>query len=338
MRIAFDARALGRPELAGRGIGRYVSCLLPELERLGDVTPLRELRRPPAPARLAEAWEHLLLARDVRAAGADVLHTPSIDFASARPGAPSVVTVHDLVPLKRPADYVRTGLKHRLRYAAVRRAAIVVAPSRAVAGDVERLLDVPGERVVIIPEAAAPAFRPVPDPHARLERLGLPGEFLLWVGGLDPPDPRKGVAALARAVAEGEGMPLVLAGALDDTGRALGAPGRVWTVGRLSDEELAALYSAAAALVLPSDEEGFGLTPVEALACGTPVAAYASPAVAETLADADGAALVEPGDLPRLLAAAHALAGSRAEPPARTWADVARATFAAYAAAAVAEA
>lgn len=326
MRAGFDARVLGRPELAERGIGRYARCLLDAFAEAGrPVVMLDDLPRPSAPERFAEALEHVLLARDVRRADVDVLHQPSIDFASLRPGAPLVVTVHDLVPLKDPERYLQTGLKHRLRYAAVKRAARVIAPSRAVAADCRQLLGIDS---VVIPEAAAPVFRRLPDPHAALTRLELPTRFLLWVGGLDPPDPRKRVGELVAAAAQREGVPLVLAGRIGPEALRLTRPGRVVLAGRVSDEELAALYSAAEALVFPSEEEGFGLPPVEALACGTPVAAFASPAIGETLTDAEGALLVEPGDFDALLDAAERLAGTRARAPARTWADVARETWA----------
>lgn len=331
MRAVLDARALGDPALAERGIGRYVRCLLDALAACGyGVTPLRAVPRPSAPARFAEALEHLLLARDVRRLGADVLHSPSVDLASLRPGAPLVVTLHDLVPLKRPERYLRTGLKHRLRYAAVRRATRVVVPSRAVAGDAERLLGLDPASVRVVPEAPAPAFHPVPDARARLERLDLPERFLLWVGGLDPPDPRKGVEALAAAVRRRGGLPLVLAGRAGPGAEALAEPGRVLLAGRLPDAELAALYTAADAFVFPSEDEGYGLPPVESLACGTPVAAFAAAALVETLDGAPGARLVEPGDMDALLDAAEALAGTRAERPSRTWADVARETWAVY--------
>lgn len=331
MRVLLDARPLANPALAERGIGRYVRSLLDALEAGGyDVVALREDRRPPAPERLAELFEHALLARDARRARADVVHSPSIDGVSLRPGVPLAVTLHDLVPLKQPERYLRTGLKHRLRYAAVRRAARVIVPSRAVAADAERLLGLGPDCVRIVPEAPAPCFRPVADPRAELARLELPERFLLWVGGLDPPDPRKGVEELAAAVAAGDGPPLVLAGRAGPEARELAASGRVFLTGRVDDAELAALYSAAKALVLPSEEEGFGLTPVEALACGTPVAAYAGGAVAEALEGQPAARLVEPGDLAGLLRAAASLAGVRAEPPRRTWADVAAETWAVY--------
>jgi glycosyltransferase involved in cell wall biosynthesis len=99
----------------------------------------------------------------------------------------------------------------------------------------------------------------------------------------------------------------------------------------VDDDELAALYSAADALVLASEEEGFGLTPHEALACGTPVAAYAIPALKETLEGNEGVRLVPPGDIDALLTAAEEMAGHRAQASQRTWADVARETLAVYA-------
>src|SRR5260221_2316890 len=153
MRVAIDARVLDRPELAERGIGRYTSSLLDAFavseasER--DVVPLLDLHRPPAPTRVAELYEHALLARDARRIRAEVLHSPSIDFATLRPAVPYVVTVHDLVPLKQPERYLRTGLKHRLRYAAVKRATRVIVPTHAVRADCERLLGIAPDRIAV---------------------------------------------------------------------------------------------------------------------------------------------------------------------------------------------
>jgi glycosyltransferase involved in cell wall biosynthesis len=122
----------------------------------------------------------------------------------------------------------------------------------------------------------------------------------------------------------------VLVGRHDRESARLEVRGRVLLTGRVSDEELAALYSAADALVLPSEEEGFGLTPHEALACGTPVAAYAIPALVEALGDNPAVRLVAPGDLDALLAAAEGLAGREAAAGSRTWVDVARETLTVY--------
>jgi len=245
-----------------------------------------------------------------------------------RPGLPYVVTLHDLVPAKYPDRYLRTGLRHRLRYAAVKRATRVIVPSRAVADDAVALLGL--ERVDVVPEAPAAAFEPVVAPRGLLARFRLPDRFLVWAGGLDPPDPRKGLEPLIRRAADGDCPPLVLAGRHDAATERLAVPGRVVLTDRVNDQELAALYTAADVLVLPSEEEGFGLTPHEALACGTPVAAYAIPALTETLAENPAVRLVPPGDLDALLAAAEALAGQDAAGTGRTWDDVARETVAVY--------
>jgi glycosyltransferase involved in cell wall biosynthesis len=336
MTVALDARVLEHPGLRDGGIGRYTRSLLDALAADGGepVIELGGLRRPPTPARLAEGWEHLLLGRDARRAGAEVLHSPSVDLATARPGMPYVVTLHDLVPLKQPERYLRTGLKHRLRWTAVRRATEVIAPSQFVAEDATRLLGLADEHLHVVGEAAAPHFAPVSDPRSHLGRLELPERFLLWVGTLDPPDPRKGLGGLVELVRQRDGLPLVLAGRDSGAAISLATPGRVVLTGRVSDDELAALYSAADALVFPSGDEGYGLPPVESLACGTPVAAFAAGSLTEVLGAAEGAVLVEPGDHAALLDAAEALAGATAAALPRTWADVAAETRLVYAAAA----
>ena len=330
MRVALDLRVLDEPATAERGIGRYAAELAAALAAEGiPVAELRGLRRPWAPGRVAELWDHALLARDARAAGAQVLHSPSIDHATVRPGLPYVVTLHDVVPLKQPRRYLRTGLKHRLRYRAVRQASRVIVPSHAVAADARRLLGL--AEVDVVPEAPPRAFKPIAAPRGLLARLRLPERFLLWVGGLDPLDPRKGIGPLAERAAAGACPPLVLAGRYDSDSERLAVPGRIVLTGRVTDEELAGLYSAADALVFPSEDEGFGLTPHEALACGTPVAAYAIPALVEVLGDNPAVRLVPPGDLDALLAAADEIAGAGASGAgARTWADVARETLAVY--------
>ena len=329
MRVALDLRVLDEPAIAERGIGRYARELANALRAVGaDVVELRNLRRPPTPGRIAELWEHALLGRDARRAGADVLHSPSIDFATTRPGLPYVMTLHDLVPLKMPDEYLKTGMKHRLRYRAVTQATRVIVPSQAVADDGARHLAL--DNVDVIAEAPGPAFRPMAAPRGLLERLRVPPNFVLWVGGLDPLDPRKGVEPLVRAASQGDAPPLVLAGRYDEAGAELADGERVVLTGRVTDEELIALYSAADALVLPSLDEGFGLTAYEALACGTPVVAYRVPALSEGLEGNPAVRLVPRGDVAALLASAEEVAGMEATPPTRTWHAVARETIAVY--------
>jgi glycosyltransferase involved in cell wall biosynthesis len=299
VRVAFDTRPARDP----RGIGRYVRCLLAALRETAEGREIVETARP----------------RRV-----DVFHAPWIDGALLRSPVPQVVTLHDVIPLRRRSEYLRTGLRFRLRYLAVQRATMVVVPTRAVAGDaIERLGLDPG-RVRVVAEAAAPAFRrrSAAEVAAARERHGVPGDYLLWVGGLEHPEPRKRVAALAAAPRT---LPLVLAGPASRWARELDG---VIVTGQVSDDELAALYTGARSLVFASDDEGFGLPPVEALACGTPVAACEVPALREVLGDR--AAFVDRDDLPGLIAAAERATRPAPAPPPFTWEEAARETWRVY--------
>jgi glycosyltransferase involved in cell wall biosynthesis len=306
MRIAYDSRAKGDP----RGIGRYVRCLLDALtETAGAGDSLSETHHP---------------------RGSDVFHSPWLDGAQLRCPCAEVVTIHDLVNLKARAEYLRTGMRFRLRYLAVQRAERVIVPTEVVAADVRECLDIDGSRIEVIPEAAAPVMYPRGEDEiaAARTRYGLPKDYLLWVGSMLHPERRKRVAELAQAP---RSLPLVLVG-----------PTRQWAhelpdvtlTGQVSDDELAALYAGAHALVFPSDDEGFGLPAVEALACGTPVVACDAPALREVLGAR--ATFVARGDMEGLLEAAAAAVRPAPAPPRWSWADAGRATWGVYAAAAAA--
>jgi glycosyltransferase involved in cell wall biosynthesis len=298
LRVAFDSR----PAADSRGIGRYARHLLEGLESLslGEIVETHRPRR------------------------ADVFHSPWIDGALLRSPCSMVVTLHDLVPLKRRGEYLRTGMRFKLRYLAVQRAVKVIVPTEAVAADAEEHLSIHRDRLEVIPSANATVLHERPESEVVdvRRRYGLPDRYLLWVGGLEHPDPRKRVAELARAERT---LPLVL----------VGSPGRwaqelpnVTLTGHVSDDDLAAIYTGAHALTFPSDDEGFGLPPVEALACGTPVAACDVPALREVLGDR--ATFVPQGDLVALIAAAESARRPAPAPPAWTWVDAARATWAVY--------
>src|SRR6202011_4947759 len=114
-------------------IGRYAGCLLAALKEadLGELVESHDPRR------------------------CDVFHAPWIDGALLRSPVPMVVTLHDVIPLKRRGEYLRSGLRFKLRYLAVQRAVRVIVPTRAVADDAMRALDLPAERITVIAEAAA---------------------------------------------------------------------------------------------------------------------------------------------------------------------------------------
>jgi glycosyltransferase involved in cell wall biosynthesis len=128
-------------------------------------------------------------------------------------------------------------------------------------------------------------------------------------------------------------MPLVLTGPIAPWAREV--PDVILT-GAVTDDQLAAIYTGAHALVLPSDEEGFGLTPIEALACGTPVAACDTRAVREVLEGR--AALTAVDDLDELVREAESLTRPASDPPPWSWRDAAAATWEVYVDAAVAPA
>jgi glycosyltransferase involved in cell wall biosynthesis len=302
VRLAFDSRGSKDP----RGIGRYIRSLLLALRETGPEHEITETSHP---------------------RGADVYHSPWIDGASVRTRVPQVVTLHDLVPLKRRSEYLRTGMRFRLRYLAVQRADRIIVPTEAVALDAIEQLDLTRERIVVIPEAAVAAMHPRPadEVAAVRERYALPEDYLLWVGGLERPDPRKRVADLAEAPRD---LPLVLVGPAREWARELDGNG-ITVTGRVDDDELAAIYTGARALVFPSDDEGFGLPTVEALACGTPVVACDVPALREVLADR--ATFVDCDDLAGLLAAGVAATRPAPAPPDFSWQDAARATWEVYA-------
>jgi glycosyltransferase involved in cell wall biosynthesis len=307
VRVAFDSRAVSDPD----GVGRYSRCLLKALiETRGAGEELLETPRPSA---------------TLRAHSPDVLHAPWMDGAMLHAPCPMVVTIHDLAALKRRSEYLRTGMRMRLRQLAVQRAAAVIVPSETVAADAMSHLRIERDRVSVIPEAADASMyaRTSSEIAAVRARYSLPGRYLVWVGGLQHPNPGKPITRLAATPRE---MPLVLVG-----------PTRPWAhelpdvilTGQVPDEDLAAIYSGAHALVLPSEHAGFGLSAVEALACGTPVVACEVPALREVLDQR--AEFVAPGELGALIAAAQRARRPAPPPPPWTWQDAARATWGVYA-------
>jgi glycosyltransferase involved in cell wall biosynthesis len=299
-RIAFDSRPAGDV----RGVGRYTRCLL---------TALRET-----------AAEGVEIVETHRPRRADVFHSPWMDGAILRSPCPMVVTLHDLSALKRASEHLRTGVRLRLRQLAVQRAVRTIVPTEAVARDAVEQFGLQRERIAVIPEAPDRSMyaRSEEEVSRVRERFSLPERYLLWVGSLRHPDPRKHVAKLVAAPRE---LPLVLVGPTRQWAHEL--PDVILT-GEVSDEQLAAIYSGAHALVLASEDEGFGLPAVEALACGAPVAACAVPALREVLGER--AAFVESGDFKALIESAERSRRPAPAPPQWTWRDAARSTWGVY--------
>jgi glycosyltransferase involved in cell wall biosynthesis len=171
-----------------------------------------------------------------------------------------------------------------------RAAGVVLALSASAREEIVAALGVPAGRVRVVTPAPAAVFGPRPGAEARVAaRFGL-GRYCLAVGDLGP---RKNLPALAAALgALGDGgLELVLAGRPAGAEAALAAAPRVRLLGRVSDDELADLYAAAAVTAFPSLHEGFGLPAVEAMACGSPLVVSDRGALPEVAGDA---ALVVP--------------------------------------------
>jgi glycosyltransferase involved in cell wall biosynthesis len=301
VKVAFDSR----PTADLRGVGRYSRCLL---KALHDT-----------------AHERDEICETHHPRGADVFHTPWMEGAMLRSPCPMVVTLHDLAALKRRSERLRAGGgRLRLRHLAVQRAMRVIVPTEAVAHDAVVQLGLERERVSVIPEASDPVMyrRSVNEIAEVRERYSLPERYMVWVGCLQHPDPRKHVAKLAATPRE---LPLVLVGPTNPWAHELPD---VTLTGHVPDEHLAAIYSGAKALVLASEDEGFGLPAVEALACGTPVVACEVPALREVFSER--ATFVARGDLPALVAAAQHATRPAPLPPSWTWEDAGRATWEAY--------
>jgi glycosyltransferase involved in cell wall biosynthesis len=300
VKVAFD----GRPTRDMQGVGRYARCLLSALRETADGG--REVEETHRPRR------------------ADVFHAPWMNGALLHSPCPMVVTLHDLTALKRRSELLRTGVRPALRQLAVQRAVRVIVPTQVLAFDAESRLGLEREQIDVIHEAPAASMygRDQSEIAAVRARFALPERYLLWVGGLRHPDPSKHVHELAATPRE---LPLVLVGPTSPWAHEL--PDVILT-GHVSDDELAALYSGAHALVVASENEGFGLPAVEALACGAPVVACDVPALREVVEGR--VTFVEPCDMRALIAAAEAAARPAPPTPRWTWQDAARTTWHTY--------
>jgi glycosyltransferase involved in cell wall biosynthesis len=312
VRVAVDGRALRPGAARARGIARYLRSVLEELVRCfpgdeyvvvvpggaAEPAPAGTVVAPRLPGRVVFAAAALTgrPRLDSLAGGCDVAWIPAPAPVAVAPGTPLVLTVHDLSFEHAPNEYSRYDrLWHRL------------ARPRALATGAARVLCVSGavERDAIeawrLPESLTLVVRPgggrPPGPPGPLP-AGLPDRFVLAVGALEP---RKRPLLLAeahrRARQEGLEAGLVFAG----HGRERLERGGATVLGPVADDVADALHTRALALACVSREEGFGFTPVEALARGVPPVVADLPVFAETVGE--GALRVPPGD-PEALAAA----------------------------------
>ncbi len=289
MRIAIDANVL---DGAWGGIPKYLSRIATELIAGGDEVDLlantRHLERPVAGAHEVgirvkgtnSLWRNGFLPLWLARAHADVLWAPESVLPRWTPVA-TVATIHDLASLRfpeiKPAAHVRLFETTVAR--SVRGATRTIAVSQATADDVERFYGVGDSRVRIVPNGVDARFSPGDREDARTavrERWGVAAPFVLHVGSNEP---RKGIEVLVEAAAlaksEGAEWRVVLAGSSgfqsEQIEAAARAGGACSLLGPVSDDELLDLLRAAGAFAAPALYEGFGIAPLEAMACGTPV-------------------------------------------------------------------
>lgn len=252
----------------------------------------------------------------------DLFHAPCLT-APLRLGCPLVVTLHDMIwhTPPQPGQARSQGLKRRLMgwyyrtmpKLAAQRAAAVITVSQAAKRSIVAELGLAPEQVAVTYEAAGPGFGRIDDVQKLAQvrrRFGLAQDFILAIGSADP---RKNIATLITAYSHLPQAlqvrhPLVvvwthslLSEQMAHQVESLGLSERVRFVQRVSDEELACLYTLATLFVFPSRYEGFGLPLLEAMACGAPVVAANNSSIPEVTGDA--AILVAADDAPALAAA-----------------------------------
>jgi glycosyltransferase involved in cell wall biosynthesis len=366
LHIAIDAHAVGTG-LAGNET--YVASLV---EALADIDQANRytlyVTKPEAVERFHNRWPNFAVRRtlphtplvrvpvtlsaELRRRPVDVLHVQY----TAPPVAPCpvVATIHDL-----SFEHLRATFKRRswmqLRLTVrrtARRAREIVTLSEFSRRDLVATYGLPPERVTVTPAAAAPRFRPAPaEEIQRVRQLyNISRAYVLAVGSIQP---RKNLARLFAAYANlrrargGDKLPqLVVVGKrawlYEETLRAArecGIGSEVIFTGYAPEADLPALYSGALCFVYPSYFEGFGLPPLEAMACGAPVVAADRTSLPEVVGDAG--LLVNPfdveeiaGAIGRLIDDAHLRDSLRARGLARAarfdWRDTARRTLEVY--------
>lgn len=359
MRIALDGTPLiGRRTGVGRYTERLVSHLPEALARRGwsadlNVTVWSARSRdvgqlpvgvgqigPPMPARLLRAcWTRSRWPTAEMLLGPlDVMHGTNFVVPPTSRAA-AVVTIHDLTYELHPDTVTRDVLQYStLVRRALQRGAFALVPASATGDAVAAHYGLSRDRVLVTPLGVDDSWATAPAPGPGwLDDRGLPHEYLLFVGSLDP---RKNLHRLVDAhqqlrAADRSTPPLVLAG---PAGRTSVSRDGLHTTGWLADEDLRTLVRGARALVLPSLDEGFGLPVLEALAAGRPVVISDLPVLHEI---SGGLAIsADPLDVDALASALAAVLSAPDDAAARsarqawagrfTWAATADATVEAY--------
>jgi len=312
LHLVVDGSGLVRP---WAGVGTYTKEILAALaaERPGSrftvftaaapalAHPALAFHRPPG-ARLV--GRHLFWPARLRRLRADLYFGPAGLLPLGDVGLPAVVTAHDMAIYRHPEWFPgRQWLSLRLVVPrSMRRAAAVVAVSACTARDVAELFGVEAGRLEVVPEGVASSFRPLPGERLEAVRLrySLPRRFVLFVSTIEP---RKNLLTLLEAWnGMRERPPLVVAGSwgwnhegVRERMERVGGAADLRLLGAVPPHDLPGLYNLATCLAHPAWYEGFGLTPLEAMACGLPVVASSASSLPEVVGDAG--LLVDPANV-----------------------------------------
>ena len=241
-------------------------------------------------------WWSAGLPRYIRRSKLELFHGTNYDVPLWRRCA-TVLTIHDLSQLLHSETHEKRSVRRARRRLPLmsRTANAIITPSESVRADVCEVLKASPDKVFAIPEAARACFKPLDmaDTADVRSRLGIGDDFLLTVGTLEP---RKNLSVLVNAFAELAtartqlNPQLVIAGGrgwlsapLFETIKKSPFRDRIILTDYLHDDDLQALYSSCRVFLYPSIHEGFGLPPLEAMACGAPVIASRIPALEETI-------------------------------------------------------
>lgn len=323
VQIGIDARAA--IWYRGSGIGTYTYQLIGGLLAIDPVNQYHLVYPPRSWVEVGDGfelstgerknrgfWQDVHAAPSLDEPGLDVYHIPQngIGLPSSYPShVKIVVTVHDLIPFTLPQTcskfYLRTALRELPRI--LDRADYIIAVSFHTKRDLMAILGVPEDRIAVIYEAAEPMYRPMCRQEAEshvLEHFGIEGPYILNVGGFSR---RKNLLGLLRAYRQilpslPKGCKLVLVGgggggAYEETSELVdkwGLYDQVLFPGFVPTESMPFLYNGAELFVYPSLYEGFGLPPLEAMACGVPVVAANVTSIPEVVGN--GALLFDPYD------------------------------------------
>jgi glycosyltransferase involved in cell wall biosynthesis len=289
-----------------------------------EIVPVPEKFRPPVKNIL---WHQMRLPNLVRNLQLDVLHIPSYRRMLWRRPCPLVSTIHDLAPfhVAEKYDWKRMFYGRVIARHLARRQHRIIAISEYTARDMERFFGLPRERITVIHNGLDhERFHPGSREEAInsvAERFGLKHPFFLYVSRLEHPG--KNHVRLISAFEEFKATfpcnwQLALAGGdwhgaeiIHEAIRKSRFASDIRSLGFVSDEQLPELYRAADVFVYPSLHEGFGLPPIEAMACGCPVITSIRGALGEVIGDA--AAIVEPEDVRSIAEKLRLLAGVEGE-------------------------